>query len=290
MRQAVRTCPAWWGDLGNGATYLPRPMRFAFTKMHGLGNDFVVIDARGQIATVTPGRARAIADRQRGIGCDQLILLEESNAADLRMRIFNADGGEVEQCGNALRCVAQLTGAKRIETAGGIVTAALAGDGVTVDMGAPRFDWDAIPLAYPLDTADMPVAWGPLAHGTAINVGNPHIVFFVGVPVDLGAIGPEIERDPLFPERINVNVATVTGSSSLDLHVWERGVGRTRACGTGACATGVVAIRRGLVTAPVTVTLPGGNLLIDWVPGGTIRMTGPARRVFDGTAKWEAFG
>jgi diaminopimelate epimerase len=267
-------------------------MRFAFHKMHGLGNDFVVIDARAEQVAMTPARARAIAERQTGIGCDQLILLEPSGQADLRMRIFNADGSEVEQCGNALRCVAQLTGARRIDTAGGLVEAAPADAGITIDMGVPRFGWEDIPLAYALDTTALPVGWDGLEQGTAVNVGNPHIVFFVPAldAVDLDRLGPQIEHDPLFPERINVNVAEVTGPSSLRLRVWERGAGLTRACGTGACATGVAAIRRGLVRSPVTVSLPGGNLQIAWAPGETIRMTGPATHVFTGEADLEAIG
>jgi diaminopimelate epimerase len=267
-------------------------MHFAFHKMHGLGNDFVVIDARAERVAMTPTRARAIADRQTGIGCDQLILLEPSENADLRMRIFNADGGEVEQCGNALRCVAQLTGARRIETAGGLIEAEPDETGITIDMGAPRFGWEDIPLAYALDTAALPVGWDGLEQGTAVNVGNPHIVFFVPAldAVDLERLGPEIENDPLFPERVNVNVAEATGPSSLRLRVWERGAGLTRACGTGACATAVAAIRRGLVSAPVTVSLPGGDLRIDWAPGASIRMTGPATHVFTGEAELEGFG
>jgi diaminopimelate epimerase len=267
-------------------------MRFTFDKMHGLGNDFVVIDAREQRIEITPAHARALADRHTGIGCDQLIVLESSDDADLQMRIFNADGGEVEQCGNALRCVAQLTGAKAIATRGGLIHVSTGENGIGIDMGAPRFDWKAIPLAYPLDTADLPAAWEMLEHGTTVNVGNPHIVFFVpdldAVPLE--GLGPQIERDPLFPDRINVNVAEVTGPSSLRLRVWERGAGLTRACGTGACATAVAAIRRGLVKSPVTVSLPGGDLAIEWKPGGPIQMAGPATHVFTGEAEWEAFG
>ena len=267
-------------------------MRFAFHKMHGLGNDFVVIDARAGAIDITPSRARGIADRHQGVGCDQLILLEASDSADLRMRVFNADGSEVEQCGNALRCVAQLTGARSIETAGGTIGAAIDSAGVAIDMGAPRFGWDQIPLAYAMDTAALPVAWDELANGSAVNVGNPHVIFFVDDldAVDLAAIGPLIEHDPLFPERVNVNVAQVTGPASLRLSVWERGAGLTRACGTGACATAVAAIRRGLVASPVRVTLPGGDLSIGWAPGGSIRMTGPATHVFSGEADLEAFG
>jgi diaminopimelate epimerase len=267
-------------------------MRFAFHKMHGLGNDFVVIDARAQPVSIDAVRARAIADRHTGIGCDQLILLEPSDGADLRMRIFNADGAEVEQCGNALRCVAQLTGAERIETRGGAVSASAEGALVSIDMGAPRFGWDEIPLGYAVDTADVPTGWGELAHGAAVNVGNPHIVFFVPdlEAVPLAEVGPEIEHDALFPECVNVNVAEVTGPASLRLRVWERGSGLTQACGTGACATAIAAIRRRLVQSPVTVSLPGGDLVIAWAPGESIRMSGPATHVFSGEAELEAFG
>lgn len=267
-------------------------MRFAFHKMHGLGNDFVVIDARMQDVAITPERARAIADRRTGIGCDQLILLEPSASADLGMRIFNSDGGEVEQCGNALRCVAQLTGARTLETAGGMIEAEPGDRDVNVDMGPPRFEWEEIPLAYALDTAMLPVGWEALENGAAVNVGNPHIVFFVSDlnAVDLGRLGPLVEHDPLFPERVNVNVAEVTGPSTLKLRVWERGAGLTLACGTGACATAVAAIRRGLVASPVTVSLTGGALEIAWTPGESVRMTGSATHVFAGEAELEAFG
>lgn len=269
-------------------------MQQPFIKMHGLGNDFVVIDARDAPVTMAAARARAISDRREGIGCDQLILLEPSAIADVRMRIWNADGSEVEACGNASRCVARLLGgASRIETAGGMLDASDSDAGVSIDFPAPRFDWDAIPLAYPLDTAAIPAGWEELSGGFTVNVGNPHIIFFVDQPVadiDLERLGPIIEHDPLFPERINVNVAQVTGPSSLDLRVWERGVGLTRACGTGACATGVAALATRRVTGPVTVTLPGGPLLIDWQLRGGIRMTGPATEVFRGTVDWSQFG
>jgi diaminopimelate epimerase len=267
-------------------------MPFAFHKMHGLGNDFVVIDARAAAVDITPARARAIADRHQGIGCDQLILLEPSANADLRMRVFNADGGEVQQCGNALRCIAQLTGANRIETAGRLIGADADACSATIDMGEPRFGWEQIPLAFAMDTGALPVAWDGLENGGAVNVGNPHAVFFVDDldAVDLEGLGPVIEHDALFPERVNVNVAQVTGPSALRLRVWERGAGLTLACGTGACATAVAAIRRGLVQSPVTVSLPGGDLVIAWAPGESIRMTGPATHVFTGEAELEAFG
>jgi diaminopimelate epimerase len=251
-----------------------------FHKMHGLGNDFVILDARQGAVAMDEARARAIADRRTGVGCDQVILLEPSEVADLRMRIWNADGGEVEACGNATRCVVLLEGGSAtIETRAGILT----GDAGGVDMGAPRFGWDEIPLGYALDTAAVPVGWEELRDGAAVNVGNPHIVFFVpdADAVDLARLGPLIEHDPLFPERVNVNVAAIEGEA-IRLRVWERGAGLTAACGTGACATAVAAIRRRLVSSPVEVRLPGGSLTIDWPAGGTIRMRGPATHVFSG--------
>ena len=268
-------------------------MRVPFTKMHGLGNDFVVLDARdGGFPAMTSPIAAALADRNTGIGCDQLVLLEKSDLADLRMRIFNSDGSEVGACGNATRAVALLHGsAVRIETAGGMLAASPTSDGASVDMGTPRFDWDAIPLAYAMDTLTMPVGWEMLADPGAVNVGNPHVIFFVedtdAVPLD--RLGPEIQNDPLFPERVNVNVATIESRSRIRLRVWERGAGLTRACGTGACATAVHAIRRKLVDSPVTVSLPGGELEIAWQPDGPIQMTGPATESFRGTFEWGDF-
>ncbi len=267
-------------------------MLLRFSKMHGLGNDFVVIDARGTPVAMTTALVRALADRWTGIGCDQLILIEPSVSADAKMRIFNQDGGEVEACGNAARCVAQLIGAQAsIETAGGNISGTSDAAGATLNMGEPRFDWDTIPLAYAMDTIAMPVGWEALKNPAAVNIGNPHVVFFVddARAIDLERLGPIIENDPLFPERVNVNVASVTGPNALTLRVWERGAGLTRACGTGACATGVTAIRRRLVANPVTVSLPGGDLRIAWTPGGTIEMTGPAAHVFSGEIDIEAF-
>ena len=253
-----------------------------FVKMHGLGNDFVILDARNGAVAMDEARARAIADRRTGVGCDQVILLEPSEVADLRMRIWNADGGEVEACGNATRCVA-LLGAETIETKGGILSAKANGASATIDMGKPRFEWDEIPLAYAMDTAAMPVAWEDLRDPAAVNVGNPHLVFFVADAdaVDLARLGPSIENDPLFPERVNVNVASIE-DGAIRLRVWERGAGLTHACGTGACATAVAAIRRKLVTSPVDVRLPGGVLTIAWAPGESVSMTGPATHVFTG--------
>lgn len=268
-------------------------MRTPFIKMHGLGNDFVVLDARkNPLPAITERFASAIADRHTGIGCDQMIVLEPSATQAFKMRIFNSDGGEAEACGNATRAVAILHGeAATIETAGGVLALEPAEGGASVDMGAPRFGWDAIPLDYAMDTLTMPVGWGELKRPCAVNVGNPHVVFFVEDAdlVDLETLGPEIEQDALFPERVNVNVASGIGSGNLKLRVWERGAGLTRACGTGACATAVAAIRRGLVGNRVTVTLPGGDLVIEWAEGSTIRMTGPATESFRGEFEWDDF-
>lgn len=257
--------------------------------MHGLGNDFVIVDARAEPFKVSPGLAKAIADRRTGIGCDQLIILEPSGTADLRMRIWNADGGEVESCGNATRCVVQLTGARTIETAGGLLEGEALGDEVEVSIGEPRFGWDEIPLAFPADTAALPMAWDGLEKPFAVNVGNPHLVFFVpdAREIPLDELGPRIENDPAFPERINVNVATYV-DNRLKLRTFERGAGETLACGTGACASAVAAIATKRASSPVRVGMTGGSLLIDWAPGQPVRMRGGATHVFSGELDLEA--
>jgi diaminopimelate epimerase len=267
---------------------VPRPLKSPamlrqFHKMHGLGNDFVILDARDKPLEMTDVLARHIADRREGIGCDQLILLEPSTTADVRMRIFNADGSEVQSCGNATRCVVKLTGAATIETAGGMLAGAVEGDAVEVTLVEPRFDWDAIPLAYPMPTNPMPMGWENLDRPQAINVGNPHVVFFVEdlEDVDIEGLGPGIETDPVFPERINVNVASLV-DRVVHLRTFERGAGLTRACGTGACATAIAAIRARLVTSPVKVHMAGGDLSVAWAPGEPVRMRGSATHVFKG--------
>jgi diaminopimelate epimerase len=268
-------------------------MRVPFVKMHGLGNDFIVLDARaGDVPPMDAALAAALGDRRRGIGCDQLVLIEHSDVADLRMRIFNQDGSEVEACGNATRAVGLLHGtAATIETLAGILHTTPTDDGISVDMGLPRFGWDVIPLAYPMDTLSMPLAWEELEHPVAVNVGNPHAIFFVpdAHAVPLEQLGPVIEHDSVFPERVNVNVATITARDAITLRVWERGVGLTLACGTGACATAIGAMRRGLVDRRVTVTLPGGALVIEWRPDGGITMTGPATEAYRGSFELSAF-
>jgi diaminopimelate epimerase len=243
----------------------------------------VIVDARDEAFEVTPALAKAIADRRTGVGCDQLIVLEPSDSADLKMRIWNSDGGEVESCGNATRCVVQLTGARKIDSDGGLLLGEDLGAEVEVSLPEPRFGWDAIPLAYPMDTAALPMAWDGLAQPFAVNVGNPHLVFFVpdAREVPLQELGPRIENDPAFPERINVNVGTYV-HDRLKLRTFERGAGETLACGTGACASAVAAIATKRAQSPVKVDMTGGSLTIDWVPGQPIRMRGAATHVFEG--------
>jgi diaminopimelate epimerase len=268
-----------------------------FRKMNGLGNDFVVLDARAQPLALKAAQIAAIADRNRGIGCDQVIALEPSDFADVFMRIWNADGGEVGACGNAARCVAALLVAERgsphvsIETESGMLAATVAKDGsVTIDMGTPRFAWNEIPLSQPFaDTraVELPQFAGlGLGAASMVNVGNPHCIFFVEniEAHDLARFGPALEHDPLFPERANISLAQVTGPSSLRLRTWERGAGLTRACGTAACAAAIAAARRGLTGRHLRVTLPGGDLVIDWRDADDhILMTGPFALDYQGT-------
>lgn len=264
-------------------------MQRHFHKMHGLGNDFVIIDARKEPFEVTRSLARAIAERRTGVGCDQLIVLEPSEEADLKMRIWNSDGGEVEACGNATRCVVKLTGAGTIDSDGGLLLGENVGSEVEVSISEPRFGWEDVPLAYAMDTDALPMAWDLLERPMALSVGNPHLVFFVEDPdlVDLEEVGPRIEHDPAFPERINVNVAHASGDS-IRLRTWERGAGLTLACGTGACATAVAAIKAKRSASPVKVMMPGGSLTISWEPGSAVRMLGSATHVFEGELDLEA--
>jgi len=264
-----------------------------FIKMHGLGNDFVVVDARAEPFALTEASARAIADRRRGVGCDQLIVMEPpaNGAAEVFMRIRNADGGEVEACGNGTRCVAALLMAESgrphatIETLAGLLAAEAAGAGrVTVDMGEAKSDWRDIPLATACDTLHLDLSLGVLRDPVAVSIGNPHAVFFLDdvASAPLEALGPRLEHDPLFPERANIGAAELTGPDALRLRVWERGVGLTRACGTGACAAAVAAARRGLTGRRVAVELDGGGLAIEWRDDGHVFMTGPAETAFTG--------
>ncbi len=264
-----------------------------FVKMHGLGNDFVVLDRRRDAIAVDAAAARALSDRRTGIGCDQVILLEPPRhpAAQLLMRIRNPDGSEAEACGNAARCVAALlhreTGdpRARIETVAGLLDAEIMPDGrVTVDMGPARTGWDQIPLARPMDTDRAEVAEGPLSAPACTNIGNPHATFFVedAEAVDLAALGPALEYHPVFPQRANIGVAAIRGRADIRLRVWERGAGITRACGSGACAALVAACRRGLTDRRAVVALDGGSLDIAWREDGRVIMTGPAALSFEG--------
>jgi len=262
-----------------------------FLKMHGLGNDFVVLDARGGTGLSTAA-VRAVGDRRRGVGFDQLLTIEPSARADAFMRIHNPDGSESGACGNGTRCVAALlmreSGKDRvvIETAAGLLPAHRTGNGeITVDMGEPGLDWQSIPLARAMDTLHLDYHRDVLRDPAAANMGNPHVVFFVpdADDVDLPALGPVIEHDPLFTERTNVNVASLRPDGSLRLRVWERGAGITLACGSGACATLVSAARRGLTGRKADLYLNGGKLTIEWTPGNRVLMTGPVATSFAGT-------
>lgn len=274
----------------------------SFLKMHGLGNDFVVFDGRKSAIALAPALARAIADRRLGVGCDQIIVIEPAkNGADAAMRIVNADGGEVESCGNAARCVAQLLMAEkeapsaRIETLGGPLLCTDAGHGeVAVDMGPPRFDWHDIPLSRHVDTERFSFdVDGATLTASAVSVGNPHCVLFVddAERADVAILGPKIEHHPLFPTRTNVEFVQILSPQRLRMRVWERGVGITRACGTGACAAAVAAHRRGLAARKVDVVLDGGTLAIAWrASDDHILMTGPTSLSFVGDVDFAALG
>lgn len=265
-----------------------------FLKMHGLGNDFVVLDARTSGFVLSEAAARAIADRNRGVGCDQLIVIEgaRNGLSDAWMTIYNPDGSQSGACGNATRCVAWLlmeqAGSDNvvIETKAGLLDAERRGDRlVAVDMGPARLDWREIPLAEAVDTLHLGISAGPLADPVGVSMGNPHAVFFVDdvAGIDLAALGPVIEHHPLFPERTNVEIVQVLGPETLRMRVWERGAGITQACGTGACATLVAAARRGLTGRKAEVVLDGGSLFIEWLPDDHVLMTGPVALAFQGT-------
>jgi len=281
-----------------------------FVKMNGLGNEFAVFDGRRFPVPRTPEAIRALGSGDGSIGFDQMIVIEPSKAgADAFMRIYNRDGGEVDACGNASRCIAALlmdeTGRRTatIETNAGLLNAFDSGtrDLVTVDMGSPRFGWQEIPLAEPFhDTRTIELQIGPidapiLHSPSAVSMGNPHAVFWVDdvEAYDLARLGPLLENHPIFPERANISLAHVTSREAMAVKTWERGVGLTRACGTAACASAVAAMRKGLVDRRVTVTLPGGPLVIEWRADGHVLMTGPIETEFEGaldldTLAWTA--
>jgi len=264
-----------------------------FIKMHGLGNDFVVVDARETPFALGEAEARALANRREGVGCDQIVILEPArrDEAAVSLRFLNSDGGEVGACGNGTRCAASLLLAANdaeeiaLETRAGLLRARAGEDGlVSVDMGEARFDWRDIPLAREMDTLHLDLALDGLADPVATSMGNPHATFFVPdiAEVPIFALGPKLEHDPLFPERANIGVAQVTGPDTLRLRVWERGAGLTRACGSGACAAAVAAARRGLTGRRVRVVVDGGALDIAWRADGHVLMAGPVAISFVG--------
>ncbi|MPS97202.1 MULTISPECIES: diaminopimelate epimerase [Pseudomonas] len=275
-------------------------MLLRFTKMHGLGNDFMVLDLVSQHAHIQPKHAKQWGDRHTGIGFDQLLIVEAPNnpEVDFRYRIFNADGSEVEQCGNGARCFARfvldkrLTAKKRIrvETKGGIIELDVQNDGqVCVDMGPPRF----IPAEIPFIAEQQALSYSLEVDGrdysiAALSMGNPHAVLRVDdvqtAPVH--ELGPKIENHPRFPQRVNAGFLQVIDRHRANLRVWERGAGETQACGTGACAAAVAAISQGWMDSPITLDLPGGRLNIEWAgPGKPVLMTGPAVRVYEGQVR-----
>ncbi|WP_085901963.1 diaminopimelate epimerase [Kiloniella majae] len=265
----------------------------SFVKMHGLGNDFVVIDARKEAFTPTEDQSRLIADRRFGIGCDQFIVIEKSQNPDANafMRIKNADGSEVGACGNATRCIASIlmseTGQDTVtvETLAGLLQVSKEKNGlITANMGPALLDWKDIPLSEERDTLNTGIKLPPLRNPVCVNMGNPHAVFFVedAEAIELEALGPRLEHHPLFPERANISVASLIGENHIRLRVFERGVGITSACGSGACAAAVAAARRGLTDRQVQVDLDGGPLYIHWQENGTVLMTGPVSKAFEG--------
>ncbi|HEU4839398.1 MAG TPA: diaminopimelate epimerase [Micavibrio sp.] len=265
-------------------------MPLLFRKMHGLGNDFVILDGRNEPLNLSADRIRAIGDRRRGVGFDQLVILGESKIKNgVFMRIYNLDGSEAEACGNATRCVADLmmkeTGIKTctVETVSGILECTHTENAqVTVDMGTPRLEWDEIPLSEQCDTLHLPLSGDPVG----VSMGNPHCVYFCENTLDVHVdkLGPKVEHDPLFPERTNVEYVSIHGKDHLRMRVWERGAGITQACGTGACAAAVAAIRRNLTDRRVLVTLDGGDLSIEWRESdGHVLMTGPVAYSFEGS-------
>jgi len=261
-----------------------------FRKMHGLGNDFVIFDGRTERLDLSADQLRHIADRRCGIGCDQVITLRPSDTADVFMQIHNADGSEVTACGNASRCVGDLLMTEKdcaevtLETGSGILKATRQGSLIRVDMGVPRRHWTEIPLSQHMDSDHLELTVGPLSDPVAVNVGNPHVIFFVRnvEAVNLETLGPEIEHHPLFPERVNVSIVEDQGGTHLRQRIWERGAGITRACGSAACAAVVAATVRGIVDHVATIQLDGGDLLMAWDRQNHIQMTGGVSPVYQG--------
>ncbi|MDD5586354.1 MAG: diaminopimelate epimerase [Alphaproteobacteria bacterium] len=270
-------------------------MNRSFFKMHGLGNDFVVMDSRADNFVPDEPLRRKIADRHRGVGCDQLIVLlpKHDPDADLFMRIYNPDGSEAGACGNATRCVGHLlfqeTGHSKaiIQTISGLLKVSAEKSGsIAVDFGPPHLKWKEIPLAQEVDTLEVPVSAGDLANPCCVGMGNPHAVFFVenAEAVPLEVTGPKLEKHAMFPRRCNIEVAQIVDKQRIRMRVWERGAGITQACGSGACATLVAAVRRGLSARRAVIVLDGGELTIEWRESdGHVLMSGPATLAFRGT-------
>lgn len=280
-----------------GIPYIPGMDGYPFIKMHGIGNDFVVLDLRRKPLALDAEQARRIGHRRTGVGCDQIIAIEPSDKGDAFMRIRNSDGDEVEACGNGTRCVASLLFSElgrenvTIETVAGLLHATAAEDGlVTVDMGAPRLNWNEIPLSREMDTLHVDLAIGPasapvLSDPCCVNMGNPHAVFFVDDvdAVDIMTVGPMLETHPLFPQKANIGFAQVLNRGEVRLRVWERGAGLTLACGSGACAAMVACVRRGLTEREAILHLDGGDLRLAWRESdGHVLMTGPAATSYHG--------
>lgn len=266
----------------------------SFVKMHGLGNDFVVVDARYGEISLNADRVRAISNRRLGVGCDQVLELRNASvaSADVFMRIWNADGGQAEACGNGARCVAALIMSESgdsetiVETVAGLLRAEAVGTGnVKVHMGEAGTNWDQVPLSRKMDTISLDLAAGDLKNPVAVNIGNPHAVFFVDNvrKIDIEKLGPKLEVDPLFPNRANIGVAEILDQNRIRLRVWERGAGLTSACGSGACASVVAAVRRNLISGrSASVILDGGTLEVEWLEDGKVCMTGPVSTSFLG--------
>jgi diaminopimelate epimerase len=268
-----------------------------FIKMHGLGNDFVILDERCQLVENKEELSKKAGSRHFGVGCDQIIFIEKSDGADAFMRIYNPDGSESGACGNATRCVADIilketkTQTCVIETISGLLNCTRVEKGlICVDMGVPKLEWSQIPLSKESNTLSLSMGGNGVSNPVAVNMGNPHCVFFVGDvdAVDIAKLGRQFEYDPLFPERTNVEFVEVIDRNHIRMRVWERGAGVTLACGSGSCAAAVAAIRRNLTARKITVSMDGGDLMINWdQKSNRVTMIGPVTYVFHGTFNLE---
>ncbi len=263
----------------------------SFRKMHGTGNDFVVLDARANPLSLSEAQVRRLCDRHFGIGCDTLVVLDKATEGDVATRFYNSDGTLSATCGNASRCVADIvmreTGreAVQLSTGGGLLEATRAADGgITVNMGAPKLEWQQIPLSESRNTLHLGLEQGLLMDPVAVNMGNPHAIFFVHDlhHIKLADWGPKLEHHPLFPQRANISAVQALSPSHIKMVVWERGVGLTLACGSAACAAVVAGVRREITSRNVQVDVPGGSLQVEWPQDGEVRMSGGVAYVFEG--------